>query len=268
MMTKTAQKFAALTLALALSASVLAPTRSADAAPTGDEIMKKVASALKLAGSEAVVEMSIGAEKRKLSMATKLFDGGKTEKRVYRFLDPPEIKGTGVLVFDHESGADDVWVFLPAMRKTRRVVSSDRGKSFMGSEFSYADLTIPELTAYTYTLVKEEAAGGEACYVVDVVPKNATAAKEEGYSKKTYWISKATNTVRKGHFFDTSGKHIKTLTSEDVKLVDPASKRYRPMKMIMENLQNGRKSVFKIEQISFAPNTKDEYFTTAFIERT
>lgn len=266
MTSKITQRMSALTLAVALVASV--SIRSADAAPTGDEIMKKVASALKLSGSEAVVEMSIGAEKRKLSMATKLFDGGKTEKRVYRFLDPPEIKGTGVLVFDHESGADDVWVFLPAMRKTRRVVSSDRGKSFMGSEFSYADLTIPELTAYAYAVVKEESAGGEPCYVVDVKPKDAGTAKEEGYSKKTYWISKATSTVRKGFFFDAAGKHIKTLTSEDVKLVDAASKRYRPMKMTMENHQNGRKSVFKTEQIAFAPNTKDEYFTTAYIERT
>ena len=59
---------------------------------------------------------------RKIALATKLYDGGKTEKRVYRFSSPPDVAGTGVLVFDYESQADDIWVYLPGLRKTRRVL--------------------------------------------------------------------------------------------------------------------------------------------------
>lgn len=245
---------------------------TASAGPTPKEIMDKVALNLKLDGSEAVVKMTI-VEKNgttrtnKLSMATKLYDGGKTEKRIYRFLEPADVKGTGVLVFDYEAKADDLWIFMPAMRKTRRIVSSDRGKAFMGSEFSFADLTIPDLSSYSAALVKEESAGGEACYVVDVTPKDATVGKEEGYSKKTYWVSKATFAVRKGVFYDMGGAKLKELSTSDIKLLDSAKKRHRAMKMEMVNVQNGRKSVFQTEQIAFTPNTKDEYFTTPYLER-
>jgi hypothetical protein len=245
----------------------------ANAGPTAQEIMDRVALNLKLDGSEAVVKMTViekGGTTRsnKLSMATKLYDAGKTEKRIYRFLEPADVKGTGILVFDYEAKADDLWIFMPALRKTRRIVSSDRGKAFMGSEFSFADLTIPDLSTYSAALVKEEAAGGESCYVVDVTPKDAAISKEEGYSKKTYWVSKTSYAVRKGVFYDLGGAKLKELNTSDIKLLDSAKKRHRAMKMEMVNLQNGRKSIFQTEQIAFAPDTKDEYFTTVYLERT
>ena len=235
-------------------------------------IMEKVAETRKLSGSEAVVKMSVSNGKgqtreRKISIATKLFDGGKTEKRIYRFLAPADVKGTGVLVYDYESKADDVWVFLPAMRKTRRIVSSQRSKSFMGSEFTYGDLNFPSLSDYEFKLVKEENAGGEACYVIDMMPKSDAVAKAEGYKKKTYWVSKAKFAVRKGLYYDMSGKLLKEFTSSDIKLLDPKLKRYRAMHMEMTNKQNGRKSVFTSEKVAVAPNTKDEYFTTRYLER-
>jgi hypothetical protein len=261
-----------LALACAIGFGFSGGIPSANAAPTPQEIMGKVALNLKLDGSEAVVKMTViekngTTRTNKLSMATKLYDGGKTEKRIYRFLEPADVKGTGVLVFDYEAKADDLWIFMPALRKTRRIVSSDRGKAFMGSEFSFADLTIPDLGSYGATLVKEEDAGGESCYVVDVTPKDASVGKEEGYARKTYWVSKATHVVRKGVFYDLAGAKLKELSTSDVKLLDSAKKRYRAMRMEMINVQNGRKSVFQTEQIAFAPNTKDEYFTTPYLER-
>jgi hypothetical protein len=270
--TPISRRIATFALISAFSFGLAGRIPSANAGPTPMEIMDKVALNLKLDGSEAVVKMTV-IEKNgttrmsKLSMATKLYDGGKTEKRIYRFLEPADVKGTGVLVFDYEAKADDLWIFMPALRKTRRIVSSDRGKAFMGSEFSFADLTIPDLSSYNAALVKEEDAGGESCYVVDVTPKDAGVGKEEGYSKKTYWISKASYAVRKGVFFDLGGAKLKELSTSDIKLLDSAKKRYRAMKMEMVNAQNGRKSVFQTEQIAFAPNTKDEYFTTPYLER-
>lgn len=247
-------------------------TQDAEAGPSAREIMGKVSVSRKLDGSEAVVSMKIINDKgqtreRTLSMATKLYDSGNTEKRVYNFTSPSEVKGTGVLVFDYENKADDVWVYLPALRKTRRIVSSERSKSFMGSEFSYGDLNIPELDEFNYTLVKEESAGGEACYVVDVVPKSKDIAESEGYSKKTYWISKEKFVVRKGLYYDLDGKLLKELTANDIKLLDTNKKRYRAMKMEMVNKQNGRRSLFETEKVAFAPGTKDEYFTTQHLER-
>jgi hypothetical protein len=241
------------------------------AAASAREIMDKAAVARKLNGSEAVMKMIIDdhgqIRERKLTMATKLYDGGKTEKRIFRFLSPADVKGTGVLVFDYDASADDVWIFIPALRKTRRVVSSQRSQSFMGSEFSYGDLNIPSLDEFDYQSVKEEAVGGDDCWVIDVTPKSKETASSEGYSKKTVWVSKQKFAVLKALYFDLSGKALKELASTDIKLVDPQNKRYRAMRMEMTNKQTGRRSVFETEKITLAPDTKDEYFTPRFLER-
>ena len=258
--------------AAAFALSLFMSLSPAHAAPSGRDIMEKVTTTRKLDGSEAVVKMTIVGDKgqtreREITMATKLYDGGKTEKRIVRFLAPADVKGTGVLMFDHDAAPDDVWIFLPALRKTRRIVSSQRNQSFLGSEFSFGDLSAPSLDEFTYNLVKEEDAGGEPCFVVDVTPKEKATGDAEGYSKKTVWISKATYTVRRTQFFDMGGKLLKELNTSDVKLLDPKKKAYRAMKMEMVNKQNGRKSTFLSEKVTLAPDTKDEYFTERYLER-
>ncbi len=158
--------FISLGFAFAVGAACVLPGTNAQAGgPSPRDIMDKAAQARKLDGSEAVVKMIMtddkgGTRERKITMATKLYDDGKTEKRIMRFLAPADVKGTGVLVFDYDSAPDDVWIFLPALRKTRRIVSSQRSQSFLGSEFSFGDLNVPSLDEFTYTLVKEEPAGG------------------------------------------------------------------------------------------------------------
>jgi hypothetical protein len=240
--------------------------------PSPREIMDKVTMTRKLEGSEAVVKMISYDEKgqareREITMATKLSDAGKTEKRIYKFLSPADVQGTSILVFDYEAKADDVWIYLPALRKTRRIVSSQRAQSFMGSEFSYGDLNIPALDEFTYALVKEETFAGEPCWVIDATPKDKDIAEAEGYSKKTYWVSKAKTAVLRGFLYDKAGKLVKEFLAQDLKLLDAKNKRYRAMHMEMINKQNGRRSVFESKKVTFAPNTKDEYFTTAYLER-
>jgi hypothetical protein len=259
-------------LAFAAGACLLLGGADVHAGPSPRDIMDKSLQARKLDGSEAVVKMVTdekgSTRERKMTMATKLYDGGKTEKRIIRFLEPADVKGTGVLLFDYDNAPDDVWIFLPALRKTRRIVSSQRGQSFLGSEFSFGDLAVPSLDEFNYNLVKEEAAGGEPCFVIDVLPKEKSTGEAEGYSKKTVWISKATYTVRRTQFFDKDGKLLKELNTSDVKELDPGKKRYRALKLEMVNKQNGRKSVFQSEKITLAPDTKDDYFTTRYLERT
>jgi hypothetical protein len=239
---------------------------------TGREIMEKVTVTRKLDGAESTIKMSIYDEKgevreREIASATKLYDDGKTEKRVFRFLSPSDVRGTGILIFDYESKPDDMWIFLPAVRKTRRILSSQGAQSFMGSEFSYADLNIPALDDFTYGVGNDEPCGGDTCYVVDVLPKSKETAGNDGYSKKTYWVSKAKLVVMRGLFYAPDGKLLKELLTRDVKLLDAKKNRYRTMRMEMLNKQNGRRSVFESTKMSFSPNTKDEYFTTAYIER-
>jgi hypothetical protein len=259
-------------IACFVGAALPAVAARAETAPSAREIMDKVTATRKLDGSEATVKMTSVDEKgqtreREITMATKLYDGGKTEKRIYRFLSPADVQGTSVLVWDYEAKSDDVWIFLPALRKTRRIVSSQRSQAFMGSEFSYGDLNIPALDEFNYKIAKEETIGGEACWVIDAVPASKEIADAEGYSKKSYWVSKAKMAVVRGLLYDKDGKLLKEFAAQDLKLLDPKNKRYRATRMEMTNKQNGRRSVFETKKVTFAPNTKDEYFTTAYLER-
>jgi hypothetical protein len=253
-------------------AAGLSSSAALAADPSPREIMDKVTVTRKLDGSEATIKMiSVGdkgeTRERQITMATKLYDGGKTEKRIYRFLSPADVQGTGVLVFDYQDKSDDVWIYLPALRKTRRIVSSQRAQSFMGSEFSYGDLNIPSLDEFDYKLVKQEPFEGEATWVIDAVPKTKEIAEAEGYSKKTYWVSKDKNAVVRGLLYDKDGKLLKEFLAKDLKLLDPKQKRYRAMRMEMINKQNGRRSVFESQKVTFVPNTKDDYFTPTYLER-
>ena len=263
----------ALLVNLCAAGYLLPQTAQAEPTLSAREIMEKVSLTRKLDGSEATFKMTMTDEKgqtreRELTSATKLFDGGKTEKRVFRFLAPADVQGTGFLLFDYDAKADDAWIFLPALRKTRRILSSQGGQSFMGSEFSYADFSYPALDDYTYAMVKEEpCAGGESCYVVDAVPKTKETATADGYSKRTYWVNKTKFVATKILHYGPDGKLLKELIAGDVKLLDAKKKRYRTLRNEMINKQNGRRSVFEFNKMMFTPNTKDEYFTTSYIER-
>ncbi len=270
----TARKVTPWVLVAVAGIGLLSVTDAVSAPPDGRATMDKVALTRKLQGSEAKVTMktmdSAGKvlSSRTLTMASKLYDGGATEKRIYRFVDPPDVKGTGILVFDYAAKADDIWIFLPALRTTRRVLGGDSAKSFMGSEFSYGDLNIPPLDDYTYKSDREEQAGGEACYVVEVTPKSQQIAKNDGYQKKVYWVSKATSAVRKGQFFGLDGKLMKELATSNVKELATVggTKRFRAMKMEMKNVQSGRSSVFETTAVS-ANVPADDLFTEAYLQR-
>ena len=105
------------------------------------------------------------------------------------------------------------------------------------------------------------------CWVIEVNPKDKKIGKDEGYSKKVYWISKASYAIRKGEFYDMDGKLLKELKTKDVKILDPGKKRYRTMHMEMTNKQNGRKSIFESEKAALSTNLQDDLFTTRYLER-
>lgn len=239
---------------------------------TAAQIMEKTFASRQLSGAESVMSLTIINEKgkkrvREIAVVTKMFDKGKTEKKLYRFLSPADVKGTGVLAFDYEKKEDDMWIFLPALRKTRRIVSSDKSKNFMGSEFSYADMNRPQLENYKLKIVKEEKVEGTDCWMIEALPKSNEVAEDEGYKKKEVWIAKSDYMPRKQHYYDMDGKLLKVLTAKNAKLVDKANKKYRLMYMEMVNKQNGRKSVFKTSKVDHSPNADDNYFTTSYLER-
>ena len=239
---------------------------------TARQIADKSYEATRLAGSEATATMTIidskGRERvRKIAQVSKLYDNGDTEKKLVRFLAPADVKGTGLLSFDYENKDDDMWLYMPALRKTRRIVSTEKSKSFMGSEFSYSDMTPPSLDDFEFNLLGEEEFNDVLCWNIEMIPIDEDIADENGFSKKISWIGKDNFVIRKSVYYDLDEEYHKELIIHEIREMDPTNHKYRPIHLEMENHQNGRRSILHIDQIIFNPNIKDEYFTMRYLER-
>ncbi|MHC4966967.1 MAG: outer membrane lipoprotein-sorting protein, partial [Planctomycetota bacterium] len=123
------------------------------------------------------------------------------------FLSPADVKDTGFLTYDYDDDAkdDDQWLYLPALKKTKRIASTDKSGSFMGSDFSYADMTDRKLDYYDYTLMQETDVDGVPVWQVESIPNNEKEIDETGYTKSVvfvrqdnYVVIRAVNWVKKG----------------------------------------------------------------------
>jgi len=241
-------------------------------APTAQEIVRKAWWSPKLDGAEMISTLTIINAKgqrrvRKTAAISKLYDNGQTEKRLIRFLSPADVKGTGLLTYDYEKKDDDIWFFLPSLRKTRRIVSSEKAKNFMGSEFTYADVTPPPVEDFSYKLLRSEKIGAVDCWVVESTPKTGQIAEENGFGRKVSWFGKGDYVPRKAMIYDRQKRLHKTLTVGEVREIDPEKHRFRAMKLTMVNKQNGRSSVMTVDKIKLRAEIPDKYFTTRLLER-
>jgi len=239
---------------------------------TGREIADRAFQARRIAGVEATVTMTImdskGRERiRQIAQVSKITENGRVEKKLVRFLAPADVKGTGLLTYDYDKNDDDMWLFMPALRKTRRIISSEKAKSFMGSEFTYADMTPPALDDFTFTLKGSETVDGVDCYVIEMVPVNDDIADENGFSKRISRIAKKDFVMRKIEYYDLDGELEKELIAQDIREIDTVNHTYRAMYMHMTNVQNDRQSKLEVNEIQFSPGVKESYFTTRYLER-
>jgi hypothetical protein len=235
-------------------------------------IMQKSLDVSTVSGSEAVGMLTINDGKgnqrvRKFSTAIKRDAAKNTTKTVMRFLEPADVKGTGVLTLEYQDKDNDMWLYMPALRKIRRIVSTEKTKSFMGSEFSNSDITRPKMADYTYKLLGSEPVGDVDCWKVEMTPVSRQIVDDYGYSRRITWVGKTDFVTRKTEFYGTDGALLKLMLTDKVKLLDEKNGKYQPVDIVMENKQNGRSSRFTTEKIVFSPNVKDEYFTTDYLEK-
>jgi hypothetical protein len=242
------------------------------AEPDAKQIMRQSNDAMKLTGSESITTLSVFDNKgnkrvRKFSSATKTDMRQSATKSVMRFLEPADVRGTGILIFDYDDKDADMWIYMPSLRKTRRIVSSEKTKSFMGSEFTNADITTPNLDDYAYKLIGSETIATLECWKIEITPVNTTIADASGYARKIVYIGTSDYVARRTEFFDPDNKLIKVLNVATVKTLDAKNKKYQATDILIENVQNGRSSRFVIDTIILNPNIKDDYFTPAYLEK-
>ena len=225
---------------------------------------------IKVKSFEAVSTLTITDSKgqqriRNNSMASMSFPDG-TEKRIIKFNAPAEVKGTGILIFDYPDKSDDMWIYLPALRRTRRIVSREKSKSFMGSEFSNADMTAPALEDFSYRMLDEETVNGNPCFRIESVTRSEELADEYGYIRSVSWIDKNSYLAYRTDYFDGDEEAFKTITNKEFKKLDPVNNRYMVTHMIAVNHGSERSSEIVMEKVEAIP-TKESYFTVAYLEK-
>ncbi len=234
------------------------------------EIISKSHAVVKVSSFEAISTLTITDAKgnqriRENTMASMSMPDG-TEKRIIKFLSPAEVKGTGILIYDYPEKDDDMWIYLPALRKTRRIVSQEKSKSFMGSEFSNANMTAPGLEDFAYRIIGEEPLEGNACYLIESVPVSTDLEDQYGYAKSVSWVDKNSYLVHQTRYFDFDGELFKTIENKEFKKLGEERDSYMVTHMLALNHSNKRSSEMVMKQIAVTP-TKESYFTVAYLEK-
>lgn len=239
---------------------------------TANEIMEKnfvVTKVLGSTSSDTLVLINKGGQERirKTLSVTKLQSNGIDNRRMTRFLSPQDIRGTVSLLTEHASDDDDIWIYLPALKKVRRLVANNKKDSFVGTDFSYGDVIGHKVGEWQHQLVREEAVDGEPCYVIESTPKNETVKSNSSYSKRINWIRKDNFVTVKTDIWDQGGQMLKTCKFNDIHLVDPARAKWQAMHLEATNVQTGHRTIVRIENFKLNPQIKDDFFTARYMER-
>jgi outer membrane lipoprotein-sorting protein len=183
------------------------------------------------------------------------------DKSLIIFDKPKDIKGTALLNFTHKTGNDDQWLFLPALKRVKRISSSNKSGSFMGSEFAYEDVTSQEVEKYTYKWIRDEALDGKECFVFERYP----TYKNSGYTRQVVWLDKAEYRIYKIDFYDRKNALLKTQTNNGYQQY--LGQYWQPDEMMMENHQTGKRTVLTWSDYKFRTGLQDKSFNKNSLKR-
>ena len=204
---------------------------------------------------------------RKTLTATKLQPNGVDNMQMVRFLSPPDVKGTAILLIERSDRDDDIWVYLPGLKRVRRLVASNKKDSFAGTDFSYGDVMGHRVQEWEHRLVGEGVVEGQGCYVVESLPRTEAVKASTGYAKRRSCIRKDNFVMLKGEYWDQAGQPLKTITAADLQLVDPTHRKWQPMRLEAVNAQTGHRTILQYQDFKANQQVKDELFTTRYLER-
>ncbi len=187
---------------------------------------------------------------------------GDGDKSLLIFYTPPDVRGTALLTFSHKIGDDDQWLYLPALKRVKRITARNKSGSFMGSEFSYEDISGKQLEKYTYTYLRDEALDGHDCTVSDYYPVDV---KNSGYSRQTVWRDKEEYRIRKVECYDRKNSHLKTLTFH--KYQQYLGRYWRAREVYMVNRQNGKSTRLVYSNYRFQTGLTEKDFNKNSLKR-
>jgi len=186
---------------------------------------------------------------------------GDGDKSLTVFEQPADVKGTKFLSFTHKTGPDDQWLYLPALKRVKRISSRNKSGPFMGSEFAYEDLSSQEVEKYTYKYLRNEKYNGLDCFVIERYPVD----KHSGYTRQVLWLDKQEYRPQKIIFYDRKNAKLKTLTYSGYHQY--LDKYWRADKMLMVNHQTGKSTLLLWHDYHLQAGLSDRDFNRNSLKR-
>jgi outer membrane lipoprotein-sorting protein len=227
--------------------------READTRDTGfADTMARLSMLLNTSGGEPI-------ERSMRQLVLEVPDDG--DKSIMIFDTPRDLNGTAILTFTHKSGNDDQWLYLPALKRVKRISSADKSGPFMGSEFAYEDLASQEVEKYQYNYLRDEEVRGQACFVVERIPVDPNS----GYSRQLTWVDKNEYRLLRVDYYDRKGDLLKTNTLSGYQQY--LQRHWRADEMEMVNHQSGKNTLLKFHGYQFQSGLKDSDFSRGALSR-
>ena len=202
---------------------------------------------------EMVITKSDGNEKtRHLSFGRK--DFGEDSRSLIVFTGPADVKGTSFLTWTHVKDSNDQWLFLPALKKTKRIGTSSQSDSFMGSDFSYEDMSKRSTSKDNYRIIGNETVDSADCYVLEALAKDKT----EAFVKRIIWVRKDNFIIIKAEFYDDKGSLCKRYTAGDIQKINNIN---TILFFRMDDLKNGSHSTMKLSNVTYNSGLPDRMFS-------
>lgn len=186
---------------------------------------------------------------------------GEGDRSLVIFDQPRDVAGTALLSIAHVIEPDDQWLYLPELRRTKRISGANRSGPFMGSEFAFEDLNAPEVEKYDYKWLRDETCGTLTCHVIERTPRY----KGSGYSRQIVWLDSRELRPQRIHFFDRRGEHLKTLAYRDYRLHD--GRFWRAHDLFMDNLRTGKSTRLIVSDFAFGTGLSESDFSRASLKR-
>ena len=194
-------------------------------------------------------------------------DEGRDSKSISYFLEPANIRDTALLTWDYDGTArdDDQWLYLPALKKVRRISAADRGDYFMGTDFTFEDTKqTPELDDYNWTWLGTQHVDDIDCWVIQGEPKTEALKKDLGYSKTVSYVRKDTDMAVRIDYWDRKGQELKHFRVLEMKQVQGI---WTALKMEMRNVQTGHRTEMEFSEHQYNTGLSDNSFSERMLKR-
>lgn len=246
---------ALLAAAVPLQTGELVAQVDLDPAPIVDEIERRVSGYESFtAGLTMTLRGEDGSERERVMEISGLEIPEGGDKTLVVFREPRDLQGTSILTVSHADAPSEQWLYLPALRRTRRIASSSHTDAFMGSEFTYEDIGSQDLRRYSYRYVRGEAIDGSDMHVLEREPLD----ENSGYSRQVLSVDTQEYRIRHIEYFDRDGQASKTLALDGYERYE--GDQWRPARMVMQDLESGRSTILEWSDYAFRTGLEDSDF--------